>query len=207
MARPVSSFGRARLAAFLLALLFLLAAFQAAFVVRDPLDRQVVPLGFGDISLAGVVRDTQANPVPGVLVTAGGKSNVTGEDGSYRLGGLGVGVHEVRFVGRDNATLVFRVFLGRDREADVALPGPGEVARADDASVAPVALASRICGGLLLGVGLLTALGAVASWKRRKWGLALAGAIAGVFASPPLSIVLGAIAVYVVASAKKEFRG
>ncbi|MBI2078176.1 MAG: carboxypeptidase regulatory-like domain-containing protein [Euryarchaeota archaeon] len=204
--RRKAAFGRARLAASILALLFLLAAFQTAFVLDDPVARSVpTPAGFGDVVLSGVVRDATGNPASGVAVSAGAATNTTDAAGGYRVGGLGVGVHEVRFVGPDNETLVLRIFLTRDRTADVSLPGPGTVATADHPSVTPVLLASKLCGGLLVGVGLLTAAGAVAAWRQRRWGLVLTAAIAGAFASLPLSIVLSGIAVYVVVAARKEF--
>lgn len=63
--------------------------------------------------------------------------------------------------------------------------------------------AALIVGIILIVIGIISVIGGISALKRRKWGLALAGAILALF--PPPAIVLGILSIIFLALSKHEF--
>lgn len=205
-------FGRASAAGIFLLSLMVLGVFQGISFLIDPglEPASGIRLGGPILSVAGVVRDPTGAPVNNVTVTLAGPSEqITSTDaqGGYRLENATPGVHDVVFTHPDQGSLRIRTVLLRDATMDAGLPGaPGEARYEESAAFRSLERITRALGAVVLGAGVLAAAGAAACFRRRGWGLALAGAIAGLAASLPLSLLIGGLTVVLVATARPEFR-
>lgn len=63
-------------------------------------------------------------------------------------------------------------------------------------------IAVGVLGALLLGTGIVALIGGISALQRKRWGLALAGAICAVF---PPSTVVGILSTVFIAMARDEF--
>lgn len=206
-------FSRASSAGLMLLILFGLAMLQGFWIVANPdlPAEQPSPLSVGAFSIRGNVTDADGRPVPNATVSVGDpaqRNTTTDAAGSYRLDGVPSGLVGLEVRAPPHAGATVRLFLFTDEVVDVRLPSAGAPeALVEHGSYSIVRGALQACGVLILGFGLVAVLGAVACYRRRNWGLALSGAICGLFVLLPVSLVVGGIAVALVSTAKKEFRG
>ena len=66
------------------------------------------------------------------------------------------------------------------------------------------AVLGAVIGVPLIIIGVVSVIGGVFAIQRRVWGLALTGAILALF-PPPISLILGILAIVFVSMGKKEF--
>lgn len=186
---------------------FTLGTFQGIFIILEP----ELPAGQQAIYGAtfpvnGTVTDETGAPASGINVTYANTHVLTDANGSYVLPDVPSGVLDLTFLADGRGNLTVRVFLYRTQAIDAQLLPVGSAdQRVDHETYELVNLAFQICGFVLLGAALLSLLGGIAAYRRRSWGLALAGAVASLFVSPPLSLAVGALAIYLVSRAKTEF--
>lgn len=205
---PRKGFSRSSAAGFILIVAFVLGTFQGLFIVFEPELPANQPAIYGaEFPINGTVRDENGTPVADVNVTFLDTTVLTDGNGSYTLPGLPSGVVDLVFHAQGHGNLTVRIFLYRAQSVDVQLLGPGSAdARIDHESYEIVNIAFQVCGFVLIGCGLLCLLGGIAAYRRRSWGLALAGAVAALFVSPPLSLAVGGLAIFIVSRAKNEFQ-
>jgi hypothetical protein len=155
------------------------------------------------------VRDANGTAVSNATVTLGGggknatKNTTTDAGGAYRLEGVPIGVYDLN-VTASNRTAIVRMRVRQDEHVEVSLPAQGMV-DSEHESVGFIRLWLQVCGGLLLGLCLVTLLGTIACYRRRAWGLAVAGAITGSLLWLPLSLLLGIIALVLLLKGRSEF--
>ena len=205
---PRKGFARASAAGFILIVAFALGTFQGLFIVADPELPANQPAIYGaEFPVNGTVRDETGAPAAGINVTFADRNVLTDENGSYLFTAVPSGVVDVVFRGEGRGNLTVRVFLYRATSVDADLRAPGSPdERVNHESSEVMNLAFQICGFVLIGSGLLCLLGGIAAYRRRRWGLALAGAVAALFVSPPVSLAVGGLAIFLVSRAKNEFQ-
>jgi hypothetical protein len=205
---PRRGVSRASAVGLLLLISVMLGVFQGLFVVLDPELPANQPALYGSsFAINGTVLDANGVPLAGVNVSVPSQNVTTDALGGYRFDAVPSGVIDVEYRAEGNPNGTVRVFLIQDQTVDFRFAAtPEEATRVDHGSYRMVSIVFQACGFVLLGCAALCLLGAVAAYRRRSWGLALAGSIAALFVSPPLSLLVGAIAIYMVARGKSEFQ-
>jgi len=204
---PRKGTSRASLAGLMLITAFALGTFSGLGVLLGPEPVANEPNLFGlTFPLNGTVRDENGTPVADVNVTYGSVNVSTTENGAFGFAEVPLGVVDLEFRSKTHANLTIRLFVSSAQTIDATLPPSGaEPRRVEHSSYSSVGLVYQYCGFLWLGCALLALLGGVAAYRRRAWGLALAGAIAALFVSPPLSFVVGGVAIFLLVRGKREF--
>ena len=135
--------------------------YRVAFASNNAVIKDILQLWKDEISpnsiglLEGSVIDRATNqPIPDILVFAGGKRTFTGANGYFQIEGLSAGVHNVVFYAIDGQFLTFqqeaRIDQGKITQADVSLEKMPEVritfnvTPPHDAIGAPIRLAGNI---------------------------------------------------------------
>lgn len=204
--------GRASAAGIFLFSLTVLGLFQGVSFLLDPgLEPEAgLRVGGPTLTVAGVVRGSQGTPLENATVTLSGPTRgnaSTDAQGGYRFGNATPGVHDLLFTHPGHGSVRIRTVLFRDATIDANLPGaPGETGYEETAAFRSLQRITRALGLVVLGAGVLAAVGAVACFRRRGWGWALSGAVVGSLAALPLSLLIGALTIALVATARSEFR-
>lgn len=170
---------------------------------------------FGDFGLAGTVEREDGAPAAGTRVVADGddgpSTNSSG-DGSFRLAPLAAGYHRIRFEAENGSTAELLLYLFRNESATVRLPAGNETIVQEHPSLQILRKSIAALGALVAVVALVTLLGAVACWRRRRYALALGAAIAStvfalllIFVFPP-AILASLLALVLVVRGKRDFR-
>lgn len=116
----------------------------------------------------------------------------TDGNGTYRLSGLPVGLHKIRFE-RDNFTTVeLRLFIYQDMTADASLSegNRSNVTVQNHGSYTSVTNVFNFCGAVFVAIALLELGGAFACFRRRNYLLALTGAVVSIVGSLPFLAVI-----------------
>lgn len=205
------STGRTTVAGFLLFALLILTVVQGILAVADPAKTLNPGVGLEDrdLTIQGRVMTDSGNPIVNATVRVVSPSEQASEttdaEGRYRLSGLPAGFLVIRFEAADFGRTDLRMFLASDREVDVTLlqePGERVVNHGSYSRVAGIATG---CGFLLFGVAVLLLAGALAAYRRRNYRLALWAGVVGMVGSLPVSLLLGLLAVVLVAKSRDEF--
>lgn len=191
----------------LLVVSFLLGTIQGFYIVLQP---DIAPNQWGIYGVSfpvhGTVQDENGTPLADVNVTHGDASTRTDANGSYAFADVSPGVVDFLFAAEGHANVTVRFFLQRAETIDAQLPASGaEAPRIDHPTYENLRIIFQSCGVIVLGCSLLALLGGIAAYRRRSWGLVLAGAIAALFVSPPISPLVGALAIFLAVRARAEF--
>lgn len=212
--KPQADQGRSRslFAGFLLLALFAVGVLQAGLIIADP-DAAVQPgsaFAVGSFEVAGAVLDANGTGVPNATVVLfegarekDPRNTTTDATGAFTFSDVEIGVYDLNAT-LDNRTSVVRIMIRQDETVNITLPAEGEV-RTEHGSLAFIRVWLQVCGGLVLGLCLVTLLGTIACYRRRAWGLAIAGAVTGSLLWLPLSLLLGLIAVVLLVKGRPEF--
>lgn len=206
--------GRLKIASFVFIGLFLLMAFQGAFILWDaegPLQDGATFSG-QNFDLRGRVTDADGTPIEGARVALTDDATVnatTTADGEYALRDVSSGYHLVNYSAPNRTTVQLRTFLFMDGvDANVELPPGNATEQRTHSSYSQMVGVINFCGGFLIVLGLLLLAGAIATYRRRFWGLALTAALfslVGVIFYWP-TLILSLTAIILVARSRKEFR-
>jgi hypothetical protein len=195
----------------LLLFLFGIGAFQGVFqlvVTPDPEDA-ALSLDTVRWTLTGTVHDAAGRPVANasvVLRDDPSRSTNTSSDGRFVLQGLPSGFNAVNFWHPQHANVTLRLVMLKDQNADVTLPALGAAPQTvDHPSVADQQRIGKVLGTVVLLLAVLSFVGAMACYKRRRRPLAIAGAIGGFFGALPLSVVVAPAALFLILRSRDDW--
>lgn len=204
--------GRLTVAAALFLGLSLITITVAGYYLFDTaaLGENTSTLGGIAFAVTGTVHYANGTAAPWTAVRLDGQPNGTASDanGTYTLHGVPVGVHVVHFTNPNTSALDVRVFVTSDERVDAVLPGGSSAVAVRDNSYQTWIRVVNVCGGLLIGIALLQFAGAVASFRRRSYGLALVAAWFGLVELVAFlpAVLVSFIVIVLVVRSKNEFR-
>lgn len=209
-ARRPRGLDKLKVAGFLLVAVAAVAVFFGVALLMETEDsiQAGPPLPAGDFAFTGVVRDANGTPLEGVLIVAPSGNGTTGPDGNFSLSGMRGGYQAIEFRHGEGTKLVLRMVFLRDETAAVIMPaGQAQVVQ-DHASYTGFLRVAAGFASVMVAIGGLIFLAAISCYRKRRFPLALTGAIVAIIAGIvylPM-ILLGIVATVLVSRSRKDFR-
>lgn len=175
-------------------------------------------------SMYGIVTDDKGVPLDNVTVSIVGQSgitDITNSEGRYTLYGVPLGEVEITAEKTGYKTLNYKRYLVPDdtkitvgsekwnttdgSRQDLELPdGTGTVSIDKTPPIEAITSFFWVCVPIMIGVSVITLLGAVFALKRTNWPIAVIGAVCGIFS---VGAVFALIALFILVISHEEFEG
>ncbi|UCE39263.1 MAG: carboxypeptidase regulatory-like domain-containing protein [Thermoplasmata archaeon] len=171
----------------------------------------------GDIT--GTVVAKNGTPIAGVNISIVGEplSTKTDSDGNYILCNVPSGNRKIMVEKEGYITIIYKTFIdpsrhSRDKEEDFSNEysftmdtGSGVVEKGSYPPWDLIRSVTIVCGVLIVLFSIIALIGALQAFRRTGWGIAMTGAILGLFTI--LGTLFALIAIFILVLSKNEFNG
>jgi hypothetical protein len=170
-----------------------------------------------DADITGSVVGLNGTPIAGVNISIVGEplSTVTDSEGNYIIYNVPSGNQKIMVEKEGYVTIIYKVFIdpsqhSRDNNKDstnefnfTLQVGSGEV---EQGSYPPWDLIRgfmTVCGVLMVVFSIVALIGAIMAFRRTNWGIAMTGAVLGLFTI--VGTLFAVIAIFILVISKDEF--
>jgi hypothetical protein len=169
----------------------------------------------GDIT--GTVVSLNGAPIAGVNISIVGEPlrTTTDSDGNYIIYNVPSGNRKIMVEKEGYKTMIYKTFIdssqySRDKESDFSNEydftleiGEGEVEKGSYPPWDLIRGATTVCGVLIVVFSIIALMGAIQAFRRMNWGIAMTGAVLGLFTV--IGTLFALIAIFILVISKDEF--